>query len=391
MAIDADYLPSDQTNPSDYTPEVSRRSRGVDAWASLRALGRTGLADLVERNCRLAHRFGEALSSAGFRVLNDVVLNQVLVSFGDPERTRAVIAAIQDEGTCWAGVTVWQGKTAMRLSVISWATSDADVDRSIAAIVPHCSWLNIQPGDPVMQRHIGILAHSADGAGLCYLEMVREGARQMGEHNHPEITLSILPMGPCLDAYNRNDLNAVNTCLRATAERLAAAGCDFFVCPDNTAHIALDAAREPYPLPGLHIAEIVAAQARAHGHKCVALLGTRWTMEGPAYPAAFRRHELELLVPSPEDRTEIDRIILDELCQGMITRSARDYYVSVIDSLRAHGCDAVALSCTEIPLLITPEVSPLPTLDSTRLLAREAVAVALGRKPLPTWRGGPIG
>lgn len=241
-----------------------------------------------------------------------------------------------------------------------------------------------------MLRHIGILAHSADGAGLCYLEMVREGARHLGAHNHPEITLSILPMGPRLDSYNSNDLIAVNSSLRATAERLAAAGCDFFVCPDNTAHIALDAAREPYPLPGLHIAEIVAAHAQADGHKRVALLGTRWTMEGPAYPAAFRRHGLELLAPSAVDRVEINRVIFAELCQGIITETARDYYVRVIDSLRAQGCDSVALSCTEIPLLITPEVSPLPTLDSTRLLAREAVAVALGKKALPTWRGGPM-
>lgn len=134
MAINADYLPSDQSNPSDYTPEVSRRPRGVDAWACLRALGRTGLADLVERNCRLANRFAEAFRGAGFPVLNDVVLNQVLVSFGDAERTRRVIAAIQDEGTCWAGVTVWQGRTAMRVSVISWATTEADVDRSVAVI-----------------------------------------------------------------------------------------------------------------------------------------------------------------------------------------------------------------------------------------------------------------
>ena len=135
MAINADYLPSDQANPSDYTPEVSRRPRGVDAWAALRTLGRTGLADLVERHCRLANRFAEAFRDAGYRVLNDVVLNQVLVSFGEPERTRAVIAAVQEEGTCWAGVTVWQGQTAMRLSVISWATTEADVDRSIAAIL----------------------------------------------------------------------------------------------------------------------------------------------------------------------------------------------------------------------------------------------------------------
>jgi len=135
MAINADYLPSDQANPSDYTPEVSRRPRGVDAWAALRALGRSGLAEQVERHCRLATRFAQAFTDAGFTVLNEVVLNQVLVSFGDAERTRQVIAAIQEDGTCWCGATVWQGRTAMRVSVISWATTDADVDRSIATIL----------------------------------------------------------------------------------------------------------------------------------------------------------------------------------------------------------------------------------------------------------------
>jgi glutamate/tyrosine decarboxylase-like PLP-dependent enzyme len=136
MAVDADYLPpSDESRPSDYTLEMSRRPRGVDVWATLRALGRAGLADLVERNCRLAKRFADAFADAGFPVLNDVVLNQVLVSFGDADRTRRVIAAIQEDGTCWCGPTVWQGKTAMRVSVISWATTEEDVDRSIAAIL----------------------------------------------------------------------------------------------------------------------------------------------------------------------------------------------------------------------------------------------------------------
>jgi glutamate/tyrosine decarboxylase-like PLP-dependent enzyme len=135
MAINAEYLPSDQRNPSDYTPEVSRRPRGVDVWAALRTLGRSGLADLVERNCRLAKRFACAFTAAGFPVLNDVVLNQLLVSFGDSDRTREVIAAVQADGTCWCGPTVWQGKTAMRVSVISWATTEADVDRSVAAIL----------------------------------------------------------------------------------------------------------------------------------------------------------------------------------------------------------------------------------------------------------------
>jgi len=135
MSLNADYLPSDPGSPSDYTLEASRRPRGVDAWAALRALGRSGLADLVERNCRLAKRFADGFTAAGFPVLNDVVLNQVLVAFGGAERTRAVIAAVQEDGTCWCGPTVWQGRTAMRVSVISWATTEADVDRSLAAIL----------------------------------------------------------------------------------------------------------------------------------------------------------------------------------------------------------------------------------------------------------------
>jgi glutamate/tyrosine decarboxylase-like PLP-dependent enzyme len=137
MAVSAEYLPtqSPQRNPSDYTPELSRRARGVDVWAALRSLGRSGLAELVERNCRQARRFAEGLQSAGFPILNEVALNQVLVSFGDAATTRRVIAAIQEDGTCWCGETVWQGKTAMRISVISWATTDADVGRSIDAIV----------------------------------------------------------------------------------------------------------------------------------------------------------------------------------------------------------------------------------------------------------------
>lgn len=137
MAITAAYLPTDgpERNPADFTPELSRRARGVEVWAALHSLGRAGLADLISRNCAYARRFAEKLSAAGLEILNDVVLNQVLVSFGDAARTSLVIAAIQAEGTCWAGVTVWQGRTAMRISVSSWATTEADVDLSVAAIL----------------------------------------------------------------------------------------------------------------------------------------------------------------------------------------------------------------------------------------------------------------
>ncbi len=135
MTLKADYLVAGSHDGSDTTLEGSRRPRGVDAWATLRSLGRAGLADMVERHCRQAQRFADAFAAAGYPVLNEVVLNQVLVSFGDDARTRAVIAAIQKDGTCWCGPTVWRGTTAMRVSVISWATTDEDVDRSIAAIL----------------------------------------------------------------------------------------------------------------------------------------------------------------------------------------------------------------------------------------------------------------
>jgi len=137
MAVTAEYLPapSGVRNPSDFTPELSRRARGVEVWAALRSLGRSGLEDLVERMCRHAARFAEGLAAAGYEILNDVVLNQVLVSFGEPAETERVIAAIQADGTCWCGGTVWQGRTAMRISVSSWATTEDDVERSLAAIL----------------------------------------------------------------------------------------------------------------------------------------------------------------------------------------------------------------------------------------------------------------
>jgi glutamate/tyrosine decarboxylase-like PLP-dependent enzyme len=137
MAVTADYLPAadPRRSPSDFVPELSRRSRGVEVWAALKSLGRQGVAELVERTCRQARRFADGLRSAGFQVLNDVVLNQVLVSFGDDAATRRVIGAIQDDGTCWCGGTVWQGRTAMRISVSCWATTDADVEKSLEAMI----------------------------------------------------------------------------------------------------------------------------------------------------------------------------------------------------------------------------------------------------------------
>jgi glutamate/tyrosine decarboxylase-like PLP-dependent enzyme len=136
MSVTAAYLPQgEHREPSQYTPELSRRARGVEIWAALRSLGRAGLSNLIERNCRQARRFADALQEGGFQILNQVALNQVLVSFGDAVRTRQVIERLQQDGTCWCGPTEWQGRTAMRISVSSWATRDEDVERSVAAIL----------------------------------------------------------------------------------------------------------------------------------------------------------------------------------------------------------------------------------------------------------------
>jgi aspartate racemase len=239
-------------------------------------------------------------------------------------------------------------------------------------------------------KHIGILAHSAEGATLCYRETWMEGVRRLGPHRHPEITLTGVAMATLLDAWEANDLPALRAAFMRDASKLAAAGADFFVCPDNTAHIALEAPGEAFPIPCLHIGEVVADQAQRDGFRKVGILGTKWTMTGPVYPGAFGRRGIGWAIPDEADRKTIDDIIFGELCLGVFTDASREAYVRIIDKLAAQGCDAVALVCTEIPLLITQDVSPLPILDSTRLLARAAVEVAIGERPTPSWRGGPI-
>ncbi len=238
--------------------------------------------------------------------------------------------------------------------------------------------------------HIGIVAHSAEGATLCYRTTWLEGVRRMGPHDHPEITLTGVPMHGTLAAWERGDLAHLRGVFARDVAKLAAAGADFFVLPDNTAHIALEAPGEPFALPCLHIAEVVADRAERDGRKKIAILGTEWTMMGPVYRGAFGRRELAFEVPDEADRAFIHRVIFDELCLGEFRDESREAYLAVVRKLAARGCDAVALVCTEIPLLITPEVSPLPTLDSTRLLAIAAVEVALGERELPQWHGGPM-
>ncbi|MBA9004481.1 aspartate/glutamate racemase family protein [Thermomonospora cellulosilytica] len=239
-------------------------------------------------------------------------------------------------------------------------------------------------------KHLGILAHSVEGASLCFRAFCQEGFRELGPHEHPDVTLDCIAMGRSMPAWDAGDYASIRATLGVSVQRLTLAGADFFVCPDNTAHMALEHPGEELAIPGLHIAEVVADQAARNGYGRVGVLGTKYLMDGPVYRRAFASRGIAAEVPDEQDRHLINKVIFDELVNGEFSLSSREEYVRIIEKLAARGCDAVALVCTEIPLLVTPDVSPLPTLDSTRLLARAAFDVAIGRRPFPTWRGGPI-
>jgi len=238
--------------------------------------------------------------------------------------------------------------------------------------------------------HVGILAHSPDGSALCYLEFIRLGHRRFGGYGNAVVTMDYVPLGLSMSAWETSDYANVRATLAASVERLKRAGCDFFLCPDNTAHIALETGVADLALPGLHIAEVLAEEAKARRFRKVAVLGTRFTVAGPVYPRALSARGIAIAVPEPEERHAMDRIIFAELCDGVITETSRAVFLSAIARMQRAGCDAVALACTEVPLIVTPENSPLPVLDSTRGLAKAAFEVTLGERTLPTWRGGAL-
>jgi aspartate racemase len=238
-------------------------------------------------------------------------------------------------------------------------------------------------------KHLGILAHSTEGAALCFLEFCQEGFRRRGRNEHPDVTLDYIAFGYSMTAWEAGDHGSVRATLATSVRRLASAGADFFVCPDNTAHLALEHPGENLALPGLNIAEVVAGQAARDGRRKVGVLGTKYLMDSPLYPRALAAHGIAAELPDAADRRIINEIIFGELVNGVFTDRSRQEYLRIIGQLAARRCDAAALVCTEIPLLVTPDVSPLPTLDSTRLLARAAYDVATGEQPVPSWRGGP--
>jgi aspartate racemase len=231
-----------------------------------------------------------------------------------------------------------------------------------------------------MAKHIGIVACSAEGAALCFREIAQYSLQFMGKHLHPQITLSCIAMGEWMPAFNRGDYKGVAAFILRETEIVARAGADFAICPDNSAHRAFKFVASKSPIPWLHIADEVANAALRNGYKHAALLGTRFTMAGPVYPESYSKHGVQLTSPQPEDQRLIDEVIFDELVNGVFREESRLAYNAVIARMKEEfGCDHVILGCTEIPLLVWPDDCPLPTLDSTRLLARAAVHHALDK------------
>jgi aspartate racemase len=225
--------------------------------------------------------------------------------------------------------------------------------------------------------HIGIVACSTEGAALCYRTISLEGAALLGEHDHPETSLHSHSLAKYMRHVRANDWAGVAELMLSSAEKLARAGADFLICPDNTIHQAFDLVEHRSPRPWLHIAGEVAKEAQRCGFRRLAVLGTRYLMEGPVYPEALKAAGIEHRIPRAEQREHINSIIFDELVNGQFLPRSLAYHVEVIRAMKDEGCDAVVLGCTEIPLLVTPESSPLPTLDSTRLLAKAAVHKAV--------------
>jgi aspartate racemase len=224
---------------------------------------------------------------------------------------------------------------------------------------------------------IGIVACSTEGAALCYRTISLEGSQKLGRHEHPEVYLHSHSLAQYMKYAETGDWAGVAELMLSSAEKLAKAGADFLICPDNTIHQAFDLVEHRSPRPWLHIAREVTREAQRCQYRNLAVLGTRYLMEGPVYGETLKAAGIDHRVPGAEQRERMNRIIFDELVNSQFLPGSLAYYVEVIRSMKDEGCDAVVLGCTEIPLLVTPESSPLPVLDSTRLLAQAAVQKAI--------------
>ncbi len=228
-----------------------------------------------------------------------------------------------------------------------------------------------------MADHIGIVACSAEGAALCYRTICLEGAPLLGRHAHPEVSMHTHPLADYMTCIDRGDWAAVGELMLSSAGKLADIGADFLICPDNTIHQALPAVEPRSPRPWLHIAGVVAENAVERGFHRLGLLGTRWLVESEVYPEKLGARGVAYVRPNAGEREAINQVIFDELVNGIVTPAALSCFQRAIERMKNEGCDAVVLGCTEIPLIVNDSNSPLPTLDSTRLLARAALHRAM--------------
>jgi aspartate racemase len=229
-----------------------------------------------------------------------------------------------------------------------------------------------------MTKHIGIVGCSAEGAALCYRTICLEAEPLMGKHAHPEVTMHTISLA---EYMKRIDAGAgwkpVAELMLRSAQTLKRAGADFLICPDNTVHEALPFVLPRSPLPWLHIAEEVGKEAKRRGFRKLGITGTKFLVSGPVYPEKLERMDIDYVRPTQAQQEQINTIIFDELVRGQQTPESLFYFEQVIESLKLQGCDAVVLGCTELPLLVNENESPLPTLDSTRTLARAALRYAI--------------
>ena len=232
-----------------------------------------------------------------------------------------------------------------------------------------------------MTQHIGIVACSAEGAALCYRTICTEGAVRLGPHAHPEVSMHTPSLSGYVACLERGDLEGVGAIMLRSAEKLAAMGADFLICPDNTIHAAMAHVLRRSPLPWLHIAEVVAAEAAGRSFRRVGITGTKWLIDSDVYPEKLAARGLEFVKPADPDRQVLSRIIMDELVCGRFLPASTAAIQAIIDRLKARGCDCVVLGCTELPLVVGDGNSALPTLDSTRLLAQAALDRATGSVP----------
>ncbi|HET6899774.1 MAG TPA: amino acid racemase [Vicinamibacteria bacterium] len=239
----------------------------------------------------------------------------------------------------------------------------------------------MNPETSATPQHIGIVACSAEGAALCYRTVCVEGAELLGAHDHPEVSMHTHSLAEYMKPIYRGDWAAVGEIMLSSANKLAKIGADFLICPDNTIHQALPFFQSRSPLPWVHIAEVVAGEAVGRGFRRIGITGTKYLVESEVYPEKLTARGVEYVRPDAAERAEINRIIFEELVYGAFKPEAVAYFQKVITRLKGEGCDAVVLGCTEIPLIMSDANSPLPTLDSTRLLARAALRRAVQAAP----------